>query len=600
MEEKSNGITCPRCGYEEETPPESLLHLSPGTVLQGKYLIGRALGQGGFGITCLAYDLNLNIKLAIKEYLPQELAYRTGGQSKVSIYKKTLADNFNHGLEKFLEEARTLARFNEHPNIVSVRDFFKANGTAYLVMNHIEGVTLKEYLESRQESLSFEQALDIFMPVLDALKEVHAAGILHRDISPDNLLLDAKGRVVLIDFGAARQAIGDKSRSMSVIMKAGYSPLEQYQSKGKHGPWTDIYAVAATLYRAITGQMPIEALERINKDDLVAPSQLGAAIDSANESALLKAMAVKAEERYQKVEEFQEALIYAKAAKPVREEVKKEFKPASKKGENGKARAYRGIEETEQSQLLSSANLGSKKGKTETILIIVAILTGIGISISTGSLESWISGDSGEINRADEEVVETPTLDLDSNSGDVERDSTLAVIRGNEEVIIDDSISEERKEEIQVLKNKEFYDDQLLNHLGWTKNELLKKYGTPDQIYSIGGPDGDTYYYSDLAVGFVFAYDGRHDDNKVLNNFFLYPGAEVMGVTVGMRPAEIEAIWGEPFFKGLSEGEDEYRMLYFFGEKINSGAELEIYIFAPDYEQPINQLTINWKKYWWD
>ncbi len=308
MEKKTQNKKCPYCGWVEGTAPESALHLPPGTILQEKYLIGKALGQGGFGITYLAWDMNLNLKLAVKEYLPQELAYRTGGQSEGSIYKKSLADNFNYGLEKFLEEARTLARFNEHPNIVSVRDFFKANGTAYLVMNHIEGVTLKEYLAGRDKPLPFEQALDIFMPVLDALKEVHAAGILHRDISPDNLLINSNGRVVLIDFGAARQAMGDKSRSMSVTMKAGYSPVEQYQSKGKQGPWTDIYAVAATFYHAITGQMPPESLDRISEDSLLYPSIIGVNIDPQKEKALIKAMAVLAKNRYQSVIKFQEAL----------------------------------------------------------------------------------------------------------------------------------------------------------------------------------------------------------------------------------------------------------------------------------------------------
>ena len=312
MEEKGASKNCPRCGYEKGSAPESALHLSPGMVLQEKFLIGKALGQGGFGITYLAWDFNLNLKLAIKEYLPQELAYRTGGQSDVSIYKQSLADNFNYGLEKFLEEARTLARFNEHPNIVSVRDFFKANGTGYLVMNYMEGVTLKQYMESRKEPLPFEQALNIFMPVLDALKEVHAAGILHRDISPDNLLIDAQGRVILIDFGAARQAMGEKSRSLSVIMKPGYSPLEQYQSKGRQGPWTDIYAVAATMYHAVTGVMPPESMDRIDEDNLTPPSQLGINIDPDKEQALLEAMAVRAKDRYQTAEEFQAKLLEGK------------------------------------------------------------------------------------------------------------------------------------------------------------------------------------------------------------------------------------------------------------------------------------------------
>jgi serine/threonine protein kinase len=236
MEDKGVSQTCPHCGYSEGAAPESLLHLPPSKVLQNKYLLGRVLGQGGFGITYLAWDKTLNIKLAIKEYLPQQLATRSAGQYTVTVYKSSLAEEFNYGLNKFLEEARTLARFNEHPNIVTVRDYFEANNTAYLVMNYHEGVTLQKYLTSKGGKISVEQALLVFMPVMDALKEVHAEGILHRDISPDNLLIDKNGRVILIDFGAARQAMGEKSKSLSVIMKAGYSPPEQYQSRGKPGP----------------------------------------------------------------------------------------------------------------------------------------------------------------------------------------------------------------------------------------------------------------------------------------------------------------------------------------------------------------------------
>ncbi len=308
MEETSPAPTCDGCGYKKDTAPESLLHLSPGQVLNGKYLLGRVLGHGGFGITYLAYDLTLNLKLAIKEYLPQQLAYRTGEDPAVSFYKSSIAEEFKYGLDRFLEEAQTLARFNEHPNIVSVRDYFEANNTAYLVMNYLEGVTLHSYLESKGGKVPVEQALSIFLPVLDALKEVHAAGILHRDISPDNLLIDKNGRVILIDFGAARQAMGEKSKSLSVIMKVGYSPPEQYQSRGKQGPWTDIYAVAATIYRSITGQAPLEAIDRMAEDDIKTPSQLGVAIKPDVEMILLKAMAIKARNRFQSADEFQKQL----------------------------------------------------------------------------------------------------------------------------------------------------------------------------------------------------------------------------------------------------------------------------------------------------
>jgi len=344
MEEMGAGNTCPHCGYGEGASPESLLHLPPGTVLQNKYLLGRVLGQGGFGITYLAWDTTLNIKLAIKEYLPQQLATRSAGQNTVTVYKSSLAPEFRYGLNKFLEEARTLARFNEHPNIVTVRDYFEANNTAYLVMNHHQGVTLQSYLDSKGGKISVEQALEIFMPVLDALKEVHAAGILHRDISPDNLLINTEGRVILIDFGAARQAIGDQSRSLSVIMKAGYSPPEQYQSQRRQGPWTDIYAVAASFYRSITGQAPLEAIDRMAEDNLIQPSQLGIVIEPKHERALMKALAIKTAERYTKVEDFQSALLRksSQAEKMQSEPAadssstykEKHFKPESIRGED--------------------------------------------------------------------------------------------------------------------------------------------------------------------------------------------------------------------------------------------------------------------------
>jgi serine/threonine protein kinase len=309
MEEKGVSKTCPHCGLSVGAEPESVLHLPPGIVLQDKYLLGRALGQGGFGITYLAWDMTLNIKLAIKEYLPQQLATRSAGQNTVTIYKSTLADEFRYGLNRFLEEARTLARFAEHPNIVTVRDYFEANDTAYMVMNYIAGLTFEQYLVSKGGRISLKQAIKIIMPILDVLKEVHKEEIMHRDISPDNILIDNSGRVILIDFGAARQELKDKSKSLSVVLKAGYAPLEQYSSKGEQGPWSDIYAVAATIYRAITGFKPPESIERIVKDTLIHPSQTGVNIEAHSERLLLKALAVNAENRYRSIDEFQKTLL---------------------------------------------------------------------------------------------------------------------------------------------------------------------------------------------------------------------------------------------------------------------------------------------------
>jgi len=310
MEEKSDQApACSNCGFVEGTEPDSPLFLPPRTILQEKYLIGRVLGQGGFGITYLAWDLNLNVKLAIKEYFPQDLASRAAGYSQVSAYTGSMGSQYDYGLDKFLQEARTLAQFEGHPNIVSVRDFFKANGTAYFVMSYVEGITLKEHLANSGGVLPVDQARGILMPVMDALKEVHAVNVLHRDISPDNIFINKKGQVILIDFGAARQAIGEKGRSLSIILKPGYAPEEQYRSKGIQGPWTDIYAIAATYYHLVTGHQPPEALERLIEDPLEPPTRYQASLNEVEEKALLKAMAVRAGDRFQSIQEFQSALM---------------------------------------------------------------------------------------------------------------------------------------------------------------------------------------------------------------------------------------------------------------------------------------------------
>ncbi|UNC91460.1 FHA domain-containing serine/threonine-protein kinase [Candidatus Contubernalis alkaliaceticus] len=329
MEIKEDSIVCPNCGFEEGTAPESSVHLPPRTVLHEKYLLGRVLGQGGFGITYLAWDIYLDLKLAVKEYFPRELVYREAGYSTISIHSGTLKDQYSYGLDKFLEEGKTLAKFEGHPNIVSVRDFFKANSTAYLVMNYLEGVTLKDYLKSKGSKLSFDEALQIMMPVMDALRAVHSAGMLHRDVSPDNIFITLKGRVLILDFGAARHALGEKAKNLSIILKPGYAPEEQYRSRGIQGPWTDIYAVAATFYQAITHQMPPESLDRLDHDPIIPPSKLGVQLGVGEEKALLKALSVRAEDRYQTIAQFQEALGKAEQSPPlIYEEEEVEFAQA--------------------------------------------------------------------------------------------------------------------------------------------------------------------------------------------------------------------------------------------------------------------------------
>lgn len=294
---------CPICGYDEAEPVPETHRLRPKSILNGKYLVGRALGEGGFGITYLGWDLNLNVRVAIKEYFPAGLVTRRNSAASATAQSFTGSqhDIFVKGRDHFLEEARSLARFRALPGIVSVSDFFTENGTAYIVMEYIEGQTLKEYLARSGGSLPAERVLKLMSPVLSSLARIHAEGVIHRDISPDNIMLDKDGTAKLLDFGAAKE-FSEGERSMSVMLKPGYTPVEQYQSRGAQGPYTDIYALCATIYKMITGQTPPDALDRLETDTLEPPSRLGFSVEAGVERALMKGLAVSRQSRYQTVD----------------------------------------------------------------------------------------------------------------------------------------------------------------------------------------------------------------------------------------------------------------------------------------------------------
>lgn len=305
---------CRQCGWQlgQDNPPPAL---ALGRVLDGRYHIGRVLGQGGFGITYLAWDDNLHLRLAIKEYLPRDCATRASDQVSLSLYSGSAGEQFTAGLDRFIDEARALARFDQHPGIVTIKNFFRARGTGYCVMDYVEGITLRQYLQQRpDERVSVDDALRLLSPVMDALRVVHKEGLLHRDLAPDNIYVTRDGRVKLLDFGAARYAAGEQSRSLSIILKPGYAPEEQYRSRGRQGPWTDVYGLGATFYRLITGRIPPDALERLQEDTLIPPSMLGVTIPPPQETALLKALAVRAKRRFQTVTDFHQALTGAAPA----------------------------------------------------------------------------------------------------------------------------------------------------------------------------------------------------------------------------------------------------------------------------------------------
>ncbi len=308
--EKNTYDPCPFCGYDNNSQTGRYpLALQPGSILNGCYIVGRVLGQGGFGITYIACDDRTKQRFAIKEYFPTEFAGRTIGKPFVHCLSENLREYFDYGKAQFLEEARTLASFNGSEYVVRVHCYFEENNTAYYVMDYIEGMMLNRYVTQSGGRLSEEEAKRLLLPLMGALQEIHARGLIHRDIAPDNILIAASGTAKLIDFGAARYSTGEKSKSLDVILKHGYAPYEQYMRHGRQGPWTDVYAFAATYYYAVTGSIPPEAVERREKDTLIPPSSLGVQISTPTEKALLKALSVSVNNRYQSMEQFHRAML---------------------------------------------------------------------------------------------------------------------------------------------------------------------------------------------------------------------------------------------------------------------------------------------------
>ena len=301
-------VPCPHCGFDlGENQQKFPVALRAGTVLNDRYIVGRVLGQGGFGITYVAFDTQLQAKVAVKEYMPSDMATRVEG-TIVSVMMDTRAEDFTYGAERFQEEARTLAKFIGHPNIAGVSSYFDQNGTSYFVMDYIEGVSFKSYIANNGGKVSVDETLNVMIPVLRALTAVHAEGFIHRDVTPDNIYISKDGNVKLLDFGSARYSIGDKSKSLDVILKVGYAPKEQYIRRGRQGPYTDVYSCAACFYAALTGYLPPESLERLDHDELVPVSQAGVAVPEWLDKAILKGLAVQPEDRFQSAAEFLDAI----------------------------------------------------------------------------------------------------------------------------------------------------------------------------------------------------------------------------------------------------------------------------------------------------
>lgn len=283
--------------------------LKPGVILKERYKIEEVIGAGGFGITYRAWDPLLQSYVAIKEYYPSGIATRSADSSKVCVPVGQEQREYHRGRIRFLKEAQDVARFQSEPNIVSIYDYLEENDTAYMVMEYLHGCTLKQYIREHGGRLDTDHILHICLSVLDALAVVHKAGMIHRDISPENIFICEDLTVKLIDFGAAKQVYLDGEQTMSVVLKPVYAPPEQYAKKDKQGPWTDIYALGATLYFAATGEKPEESFGRVLEDTIKPVCEVNPEIPRAMSQVIMRAMSVKIEDRYQTVEAMREALL---------------------------------------------------------------------------------------------------------------------------------------------------------------------------------------------------------------------------------------------------------------------------------------------------
>lgn len=319
---KGNYEVCPFCGYAEGTPPKQPHYLTPGTILWNRFIVGTVIGVGGFGITYKCFDTTLGVTVAAKEFYPAGLVNRAPGECKVGLLSGDKEEQYKERLQRFLMEAQSVAQFGKAKDIVNVFDFFEENGTAYIIMEYIDGVLLKDYLD-KQGAVDPDTAMSIIMPIIEAVKKIHSKGIIHRDISPDNIFITSEKTIKVFDFGAAQLNDSKEGMAAEPVIKVGYSPLEQYRDKSKKGFYTDVYAAGAILYQMLTGVKPIESTEREFKDELKSPKALGVQISANMDRAVMEALSVRAEFRFQGIQQFQEALQNKRIAEYPEEKIQK-------------------------------------------------------------------------------------------------------------------------------------------------------------------------------------------------------------------------------------------------------------------------------------
>lgn len=387
--------------------------LQRNTGLIGRYVIQKVLGQGGFGITYLGIDKLYGNKVAIKEYYPQKIAMRKAQyEDVVTVTSIEEKNNYNKGKKRFLDEAQVMARFNKNEGIVKILDFFEANNTAYIVMEYLEGITLKQYL-GKYGVIQFRNLIEMMLPLREALIEIHSQGLIHRDISPDNIMVQHNGKLKLMDFGAARDYTESGNKSLTVILKPGYAPPEQYQTHGVQGPWTDIYALCATIYKCLTGITPPDAIARVMDDKFKEPDQLDGKLSPDIKKILWKGMNIFPEERYQDIVEFGEdvydALFTPEENKKLdldnEKNIDEDLDSPDKDNESV-------LEDDKIEGAVKKTSIPKKekrKSPVKKVLVIIVCL------LLAGGIKYYSTGNEQEISTAKKDLVENPKIVKDTS-----------------------------------------------------------------------------------------------------------------------------------------------------------------------------------------
>lgn len=387
--------------------------LQRNTGLIGRYVIQEVLGQGGFGITYLGIDKLYGNKVAIKEYYPQKIAMRKAQyEDVVTVTSIEEKNNYDKGKKRFLDEAQVMARFNKNEGIVKILDFFEANNTAYIVMEYLEGITLKQYL-GKYGVLQFRNLIEMMLPLLEALIEIHSQGLIHRDISPDNIMVQHNGKLKLMDFGAARDYTESGNKSLTVILKPGYAPPEQYQTHGVQEPWTDIYALCATIYKCLTGITPPDAIARVMDDKFKEPDQLDGKLSPDIKKILWKGMNIFPEERYQDIVEFGEdvcdALFIPEENKKLDLDNEKNIDEDLDSPDKDNESVLKDDKIEGAVKKTSIPKKEKRKSPVKKVLVIIVCL------LLAGGIKYYSTGNEQEISTAKKDLVENPKIVKDTS-----------------------------------------------------------------------------------------------------------------------------------------------------------------------------------------